>query len=411
MMDSSAVNGAVPGGADTARLTELRRALVAKMQERGALADPRVAAAFAAVPRHLFLPDVAPERVYSDQAITTKEQGGVGLSSSSQPSMMAIMIQQALLEPGQRILEIGAGTGYNAAILRCLTGPTGQVTTIDVDADIVAGARAGLARAGYGDVRVILGDGGYGWAEGAPYDRIIVTVGASDLPPAWVEQLRPDGLLTVPLALGAGEFSAALRKLPGGILMSESLDPCSFVRLRGAFVGAERVVQHGEWTVIVEEAPRLQSALAPALLDMPLGEVLLPAETGSAAYFLSFCGTPVARLWRAAGPEEPEADRWRFGFLDTATQSGCILAGSLLRDRQGAAVRAWLYGSRAVYDWLLVQLERWRALGRPGVADTRVVVYPQNGPAAPPTPLRISKPTSTLILTRRNGRPFSVTAL
>jgi protein-L-isoaspartate(D-aspartate) O-methyltransferase len=408
VMDSSAVNGVMPGGADEARLTELRQALVAKMQERGSLADPRVAAAFAAMPRHLFLPDVAPERVYSDQAITTKEQGGVSLSSSSQPSMMAIMIQQSLLEPGQRILEIGAGAGYNAAILRYLTGPTGQVTTIDVDADIVAGARAGLTRAGYGDVRVILGDGGYGWAEGAPYDRIIVTVGASDLPSAWVEQLRPDGLLTVPLALGAGEFSAALRKLPGGLLMSESLDPCSFVRLRGAFVGAERIVQHGEWTVIVEETPRLQPNLALLLLDMPLDEVWLPAEVGNAAFFLSFCDMPVARLWRASGPDVPEADRWRFGFLDTAAQSGCILSGSLLRDRHGGEVRAWLYGSQAVYDWLLVQLEHWRALGRPGVADTRIFVYPRNGPVAPPTPFRISKPTSTLILTRRNGRPFSI---
>jgi methyltransferase of FxLD system len=406
MADGSAVNGVSPGGADEARLVQLRRALVDRLQERGTIADQRVAAAFAAVPRHLFLPGVAPERVYSDQAITTKEQGGVGLSSSSQPSMMAIMIQQSLIEPGQRILEIGAGTGYNAAILRYLTGPTGKVTTIDVDADIVADAHAGLARAGYDDVRVILGDGGYGWAEGAPYDRIIVTVGASDLPPAWIEQLRPEGLLTVPLALGAGEFSAALRKLPGGVLMSESLDPCSFVRLRGAFVGAERVVQHGEWTVLFEEGPRLQPALVLPLLDTPLGEAWLPAEIGSAAFFLSFCGTPVARLWRMASPEEPESDRWRFGFLDTVVQSGCLLSGSLLRDRQGGDVRAWVYGSWAVYDWLRGQLERWRALRRPGVTDTRIFVYPRHRPGVPPASLHISKPTSTLILTRRDGQVF-----
>lgn len=398
--------GTPPPVLESAHLATLRRALVEGLQGRGVITDPRVAAAFDRVPRHLFLPGVGPEQAYSDRAIMTKEQDGIGVSSSSQPSMMAIMIQQSLIEPGQRILEIGAGTGYNAAILRELVGPRGLVITIDVDQDIADAARAGLRAASYPDVRVLLGDGGYGWPRDAPYDRLLVTVGASDLPPAWVAQVRPNGILTVPLAIGVGEFSTALRKQPDGTLVSESLTPCAFVRLRGAFVGTERIATVGEWTATFEESPRLDPARLPALLDAPIGEETLPGEVMEAAFFLAFCGEPTVRLWRRAAPEALDTERWRFGPLDTAAMSGCLLAGAFDPGARHAAIPARLYGSRAVYGRTLRHLDHWRALGRPTPDDLRILVYPQGGPPPPTGAMMIVKPASTLVLADRAGRPY-----
>ena len=112
---------------------------------------------------------------------------------------MAIMLEQLGLVPGHRVLEIGTGTGCNAALMACLVGEQGSVVTMDIDADLVARARENLAAAGYPDVTV-LGDGGFGAPGYAPYDRVIVTAGAWDLAPDWLAQLGPGGRLVLPLA-------------------------------------------------------------------------------------------------------------------------------------------------------------------------------------------------------------------
>ena len=138
---------------------ELRRLLVEKLLSGGVLRDAEVERALRIVPRHLFLPAIPVEDAYSDNAIPTHEEDGVPVSSASQPAIVAIMLQQLGIEPGMRVLEIGAGTGYNAALLAELTGPTGHVTTVDIDEEIAAEARAHLDAAGYSQVRVIAADG------------------------------------------------------------------------------------------------------------------------------------------------------------------------------------------------------------------------------------------------------------
>src|SRR5262249_53872868 len=125
---------------------ELRRTLLGTVRDRGAARDEAVARALLTVPRHAFLPDIAIDQGYRDDAIVTKrDRDGVPISSSSQPTIMAIMLDQLGVEPGHRVLEIGAGTGYNAALLAQLVGPAGEVTSIDIDEDVVERARAGLA--------------------------------------------------------------------------------------------------------------------------------------------------------------------------------------------------------------------------------------------------------------------------
>jgi protein-L-isoaspartate(D-aspartate) O-methyltransferase len=145
------------------------------------------------------------------------------------------MLEQLRLAPGMRVLEIGAGAGYNAALLAELVGPMGSVTSIELDRGLASEAAAHLANVGYSSARarVIAGDGWEGAETGAPWDRIEATVGVWDISPAWVDQLAEDGLLLVPLWLGVTDVSVALRKR-GNELISESWALCGFVRLRGA---------------------------------------------------------------------------------------------------------------------------------------------------------------------------------
>jgi len=130
-----------------------RRALVAELRAKGILTSDRVQGAFHAVARERFIPETLEQgglaAVYRDDAIITKRNPqGLPISSSSQPAIMAKMLELLDVSPGDEVLEIGAGTGYNAALLTHLTGPSGRVTTIDVDAEIASRARKALRAAG-----------------------------------------------------------------------------------------------------------------------------------------------------------------------------------------------------------------------------------------------------------------------
>jgi protein-L-isoaspartate(D-aspartate) O-methyltransferase len=168
----------------------LRNALVDDLMAGGHIRIPQVEAAFRAVPRHLFLPQFPIESVYKDQGFEIKASGGITLSTSTGPSAMAFMLERLNVGPGDRVLEIGTATGYNAALLAQIVGKDGLVVSVDIDDDLVEGARDHLSNAGYGHVKTFCADGGYGYPDRAPYDRIIVTTGAWELLPAWVEQLK-----------------------------------------------------------------------------------------------------------------------------------------------------------------------------------------------------------------------------
>ena len=137
----------------------------------------------------------------------------MAISSSSQPAMMAMMLEQLDLQPGHRVMEIGAGTGYNAVLMAHLVGVRGHVVTIDFDEDIVLDTRRHLAANGIVNIDVIRTDSGQGFPDGAPFDRIILTVGDWDIAPAWRGLLVANGRLVLPLSFGGPQLAVAFQAM------------------------------------------------------------------------------------------------------------------------------------------------------------------------------------------------------
>ncbi len=214
---------------------ELHANMVQKIiNGRPGLGEP-VVDALRAVPRHLFLPDAALDEAYNPfKAVITKTAAdGAHLSCASVATLVAGMLDALQVRPGERVFEVGAGTGYNAALLAELTGPDGQVVTADIDEEITEQASNALAAAGYSDVRVLTRDGALGDETDAPFDKIIVTVGACDIPDAWFSQLLPGGRIVLPLRWRGQTRGVAFVKGDDGVLRSESVFLCGFVPMIG----------------------------------------------------------------------------------------------------------------------------------------------------------------------------------
>jgi protein-L-isoaspartate(D-aspartate) O-methyltransferase len=178
-----------------------RNQMVAKIKAQNLQLKPDVEQAMLVVPRHKFAHWLSLEQAYALAAHSLPGVSAETMSTISHPSAVALMLEPLELQPGHRVLEIGAGTGYNAALIAQIVGLTGCVTTVDIEAFIVAGAKTNLRSTGFERVKVILGDGSLGYKDHAPYDRITATVGVWEIPLEWFEQLEPNGRIAIPLHL------------------------------------------------------------------------------------------------------------------------------------------------------------------------------------------------------------------
>ena len=377
----------------------LRDDLVNTLSERGGICSARVLAAFRQAPRHVFLPGVDLARAYSDEAIPTKwETDGRPISSSSQPSVMALMLEQLDVEPGQRVLEIGAGTGYNAAILDDLVGSDGAVTTLDIDDEVATSARRQLAATGHARVRVVCADGASGWSDGAPYDRIMLTVGAEDVAQAWVDQLAGGGRLVLPLSLRGCQRSVAFARC-GDHLVSQSIIDCGFMPLRGSLARPGTVRSLGDEPGVLLRLPderEVDTAALYAALRLP-GGALSTGVSASRAEVLGGLGLWLALHQPDIGQLTAHGAAVDRGLVPTLVAfPGMTLTTVLLGDRAMAALvfaepdevptdrfdlRVRLLGPDAadLGRQLTDQVRAWDLRGRPSTADLRIRAYPRAG--------------------------------
>ncbi len=224
-----------------------RAGMVGDLRAAGdAIITEAVETAFSRVPRHMFVPGESLEVAYAtnNALVVKRDRDGSAMSSLSAAHIQAVMLEQAEIEPGMRVLEVGSG-GYNAALIQELVGVEGTVTSVDIDQEIVARARACLESAGYDRVAVVQADAEDGVPKRAPFDRIIVTAGAHDIPPAWLDQLSDRGRIIVPLRFKGLTRSIAFDRIVAdgkASLAGRSYRLCGFVPMQGIGSSRERVV-------------------------------------------------------------------------------------------------------------------------------------------------------------------------
>jgi protein-L-isoaspartate(D-aspartate) O-methyltransferase len=363
----------------------LRALLIDNLRLNDALHDAEVERAMRIVPRHLFLPGISPHDAYADIAIPTHWQGNLAVSSASQPAMVAIMLEQLAVAPGMRVLEIGAGTGYNAALLAELVGPTGSVTTLDIDLDIVEEAVAHLADAGYTHIEAIATDGAGGWRLGAPYDRIILTVGASDITPAWFEQLVDGGIIVLPLWLGGVEASIAFRK-HDGVFESESLALCGFMRLRGQEASEAQLTTLANGRRLFGDRIAEASTAIEQLLASRPRRLLWQRANPSFIQYLGLRGNRLFTLFPKP-PKNPRASRpGRWGIY-VARDGEPSLA--LFSYRLPVVI---VFGSMAAWRVIEDEWARWQRVASAPLEQWHITAHPRaDNDAVPSHMLRLTR--------------------
>ena len=355
-------------------------ALVARLRESDA-ASERVLDAFAAVPRHVFLPASRPSVAYTDDAIVTHDEGGVPTSSSSQPSLMARMLEQLDVRRGDRVLEVGAGTGYNAALLAALGA---AVTTVELQPEVAAAARehcarrasrrrARTARARRRPGSVLVVTRRRRRAAGGPYDRIIVTAGCWSLPALSSDALADGGVLVAPLRVNAVELVVGLRR-DGEVLRGGGGIPCGFMPLRG---GDERPwrwelggggIATADADLGVEGRGALDRLLATPGREVDDPLALRSEHALGALLWLGLQGDPLISLVLPGRRRPP----WTVG-LD-------VLPASLLLFEfaagYAASPSARLHGGEPRPADVPAGMAAWRAAGSPGPAALELTVEP-----------------------------------
>jgi len=314
-------------------------------------------------------------------------------STISQPSFVLRMLDLLQLRPGHRVFELGAGSGWNAALIAHLVGPGGHVSSLEIIPDVAKTATQTMERLGVRNVSVIEGDGGDGYAAGAPYDRAIFTAGAYDLPKAFFQQVADDGLMLAVLKNpGGGDNLLLLRKRANHFELLEAM-PCGFVQLRGRHRNED-----------------LEETAVDALPDWA---ELRHHEAGRMPFWWGGKGQSQV-VWRTLGIRsfltitEPSFRAFKVEKSESQLREEHYFGLWLPQDRSLVLAKddtLIAYGNLAARDRLLEVVRNWVDLGMPTAASLALRIYPSDVPVARGEDEWLVKRRESQFLWRRPGAP------
>jgi protein-L-isoaspartate(D-aspartate) O-methyltransferase len=346
--------------------------------------------AFLATPRHLFVrryreraskhwrevnQDNLQEHLamlYADNPLTLFGEDDDNVPSTiSQPSFVLRMLDLLELQPGQTVLELGTGSGWNAALIGQLVGPSATVYSLEIIPELAQRAAATIAELGIANVRVIAADAGDGYAAGAPYDRVTFTAGTYDLPRQFYEQIKPGGLLLVVIKnAGGGDNLFVLQKVDDHFESIHSM-PCGFVQMTGRYrsdhLDPTNLEALPEWTALQHD----EIARRPFWWGGK-GRELFNWQTLGIRSFLGIT-EPSFRAFRIPKASAGASDQHYFGLWDHHNAS-LVLA----RDDELIS-----YGNATATDRLLLLVHRWVDLGMPTASSFELRVYRSDCPVVP----------------------------
>ena len=212
------------------RASERKEALIKKLIELGALKTPKIIEAFKKIDRKEFLPEYEKDLAYEDVALPLFKGATI-----SQPYTVAIMTEALAPKEGDKILEIGTGSGWQAAILGYVVGPSGKVITVEIDRDLAEFARTNIKKVGLKNVKVVVGDGSLGYPGEAPYDGIMVTAACPEIPMPLLQQLKIGGRLVAPVGSMYEQEMVVVEKIGEEKFRKKTLGAFVFVPLRGRY--------------------------------------------------------------------------------------------------------------------------------------------------------------------------------
>ncbi|WP_426567743.1 methyltransferase, FxLD system [Streptomyces canus] len=373
---------------------QLREALAQRLVDSGHLRSKAAIDAFRTTDRHAFLPGVDLESAYKEDAVPIKhDEHGEMISCISAPSIVATQLEQLGAQPGHKVLEAGAATGYNAALLGKIVSPGGQVWTLDVDQDLVSGASKHLAEAGVDNATAVMADGAAGLPEHAPYDRIIFTVGAGDVPVKILDQLAPGGRLVLPMRIRGSISRSFAFERDGDTWKTVSCEMATFIPLRKGVCDDvyTLVPMAGEGNVRLEtfseqdvDRDALRSVLDQQQTKLYTGVKFRQGSAWEWLYLYLACVLPngLSRL-----PGQRPGFTPHFGWGSMAALDGGSLAYLTIREGEDEQGRYWEVGvighgegSADLAERVVSEIRAWDATGgndapepgfRMAVADSR----------------------------------------
>jgi len=358
----------------------LNKQMTEQVKKRGFLKNPEYEKAFLSTQRHFFIPvlydienqewkkyevnysdpqEEIMKKIYVDTPLVISVEQENVVSTSSQPTVMSMMIEEAKLKKGEKVLEVGAGSGYNASVMSHVVGDTGRIITTELERTVYETAKENLERFGVKNVEIHCLDGGLGYQEEAPFDKIVVTTSSSDITEEWVKQLNTGGIVVLPLVTRGIEAIVSLKKEDEESLKGDIKYYVRFLTMRGL---SSSIMHYGLTSKRMRPLYRILKNYAKE--DKEIWKLFENLERRKVMDFFFFLALNDEEA-NAFISEEEEKFEWGYGLWGKENEKGIVFV---------FRKKAYSWGDKGLKERFTKWFRKWQGAGQPSLQDFRMKV-------------------------------------